>query len=131
MNNMHFDETTQTYRGTIEPYRWNVEEQGQVFTGFNKPLQVTPEWIAQSYFDVFASYWQDQWNNQGGGEIFTVKPWACMEQTQNLLTKASDGALQQLIQAMAGFAPAPVASTGGLMVGSYSPVQMLAMDGGA
>jgi hypothetical protein len=54
-----------------------------------------------------------------------------MEQTQNLLTKASDGALQQLIQAMAGFAPAPVASTGGLMVGSYSPVQMLAMDGGA
>ncbi len=125
MNNMHFEETTQTYRGTVEPYRWNAEEQGQTFAGFNKPLQVTPEWIARSHLDVFASYWQGQWTNEGGGEIFAVKPWAYMEQTPNLLTQTTDGALQQLIQAMAGFAPAPVASTGGLMVELYSPTQML------
>lgn len=42
MNNMQFDETTQTYRGTVEPYRWNAEEQGQAFTGLDKPLRSHP-----------------------------------------------------------------------------------------
>jgi len=125
MNNMQFDEATQTYRGTVEPYRRNGEEQGQTFTGLNKPLQVMPDWVDPSHLDVFASYWQDQWNNGGGWETFTVKPWAYMEQTPNLLTQTTDGALQQLIQAMAGFAPAPMASTGSLMGGAYSPTQML------
>lgn len=32
MNNMQFDEATQTYGGTVGPYRWNGEEQGQPFT---------------------------------------------------------------------------------------------------
>ena len=131
MNNMQFDEATQTYRGTVEPYRWNREEHGQAFTGLNKPLQVTPEWVAQSHLDVCASYWQDQWNNGGGWEIFTVKPWAYMQQTTSPITQTTDGTLQQLIQAMAGFAPAPVASTGSLIVGSYSPMQMLGVDANA
>jgi hypothetical protein len=131
MNNMQFDEATQTYRGTVEPYRWNAEEQGQAFMGLNKPWQVTPDWIAQSYLDVFASYWQDQPRNEGNWETFTVKPWAYMQPTPNPITQTTDGALQQRIQAMAGFAPAPVASTGSLMVGSYSPMQMLGVDGGS
>ncbi len=37
MNNMQFDEAKQTYRGTVEPYRWNSEEQGQLFMGLNEP----------------------------------------------------------------------------------------------
>ena len=127
MNNMQFDEATQTYWGTVEPYRWNAEEQGQTFTGLNKPLQVTPEWVARSHLDVFASYWQGQLHPEGNWETFTVKPWAYMgkTQTQTVLTQTADGALQQLIQAMAGFAPAPIASTDSFMVGSYSPMQML------
>ena len=129
MNNMQFDEATQTYRGTVEPYR--VSEDGVSLTGFKKPLQITPDGITQSYMDVFASYWQDQWHNEGGGEAFSVKPWAYMEQTPNPLTQATDGALHQLIQAMAGFAPAPAGTVGGLVTGAYSVMQMLGVDANA
>lgn len=63
MNNMQFDEATQTYRGTFGSYRWNGQELGQTFTGANKPLQITPEWIVPSYRDVFTGYWQDPLHN--------------------------------------------------------------------
>lgn len=128
MNNMQFDEATQTYHGTVERYRWSGEEEVQIFMGFNKPLQVTPEWIAQSYQDVFASYWQDQPRNEGNWEGFAARPWSFMEQHQNPLTQTTDGALQQLIQAMAGFAPAPMVSAGSLMMGAYSTMQVLGVD---
>ncbi|RYH25194.1 MAG: hypothetical protein EON54_24325 [Alcaligenaceae bacterium] len=91
MNNMQFDEATQTYRGTVGPYRGTVEEHGQPFTAFHKPLRVTPEWIARSYLDGFAgfaSYWEDQPRNEGNWESFAVKPWAYMEKTPNLLPQA-------------------------------------------
>lgn len=133
MNNMQFDEATQTYRGTVGPYRWNGEAQGQIFTAFHKPLRVTSEWIARSYLDGFAgfaSHWQNQWNNEGNWETFTVKPWAYMGQTTSPITQTTDGALQQLIQAMAGFAPAPMPSTGGLVAEAYSMLQIMGVDGG-
>ena len=79
MNNMQFDEATQTHRGTLGRYRWNAEAPGQTFTGFNKPLQVTPDWLDQSRRDVFASfagYWQNPWNNDGGWQTAMAKPWA-------------------------------------------------------
>ena len=112
MNNMQFDEATQTYRGAVGPYR--VSEVGFSQIGFKKPLQIAPEWIGESYQDVFASYWQDQWHSEGGGEAFSVKPWAYMlqHQSQTPLIQCTDGALQQLIQAMAGFAGPLVISCG-------------------
>lgn len=131
MNNMQFDEATQTYRGTVEPYRWNAEEQGQTFTGLNKPWQATPDWIAQSYLDVFASYWQDQPRSEGNWETFTVKPWAYMQQTPNPITQTTDGALQQLIQAMAAFAPAPAGTVGGLVAEAFSVAQILGVGANA
>ena len=138
MNNMQFDEATQTHRGTLGRYRWNAEAPGQTFTGFNKPLQVTPDWLDQSRRDVFASfagYWQNPWNNDGGWQTAMAKPWASRGQTETQAhmqsTQTTDGALHQLVQAMAGFAPAPAASTGGLRVESYAPMQMWGVDGGA
>ncbi|WP_124514263.1 hypothetical protein [Acidovorax sp. FJL06] len=132
MNNMQFDEATQTYRGTVELYRWNDKEQGQTFMGVNKPLQITPESTDWSYRDLFASYWPDQLGSEGIWESFSVKPGVYIQQhqTQNPLAQATDGALQQLMQAMARFSPAPVADTGGMMVGAYAGLQMLGVDGG-
>ncbi len=131
MNNMEFDEATQTYRGTVEPYRWNGEEQGQAFTGLKKPLQVTPEWIARSHLDVFVSYWQDQWHPEGNWESFVVKPLAYMEQTTSTITQTTDGALQQLIQAMAGFAPMGAGQVQESMAGVFAAMQMWGADSGA
>lgn len=133
MNNVQFDEATQTYRGTVGPYHWNGEEQGQAFTELNKPLRVTQEWVAQSHLDVFESYWQGRLYPEGNRENSVVKPWTYVQEptSQTSLIPATDGAVQQLIQAMAAFAPAPAASTEGLMVGLYSAVQMLEVDGGA
>lgn len=134
MDNMQFDEATQTYRGTVEPYRWNGEEHGQPFTAFHKPLQVTPEWIARSDLDGFAgfaSYWQDQWNNEGGGESFAVKPWAYMGQTTSPITQTADGALQQLIQAMAGFATPAMGQVDISMGQLFNAFQMWGVDAGA
>jgi hypothetical protein len=132
MNNTQFEEATQTYRGTVEPYRWDGEEQGQTFTGLNKPLQVTPEWIARSHLDVFASYWQGQLYPEGNWESFAVKPWAYLQEppSPSSLIPTDDGAVQQLIQAMAGFAPVGGGSTGGSVAGSYSAMQMMGVDGG-
>ena len=128
MNNMQFDEATQTYRGTVEPYR--VSEDGISHMGFTKPLQVAPEWMGQSYLDVFASYWQDQWQSEGGGEAFSVKPWAYMQQHQGqaLLAQATDDALQQLIQAMAGFAPMDAGQVQESVAGLFAAMQMLGVD---
>ncbi|MDR6155542.1 hypothetical protein QF021_003631 [Acidovorax delafieldii] len=131
MNNMYFDEATQTYYGTAELYGWSGEEHGQIFTGFNKPLQVTPEWIVQSYKHVFANYWQDQPLNVGSWETLAAKPWCFIEQHQNLLLQPTDGALEQLIQAMAGFSPAPPQGVGDLAAGWYSYAQMLGADAGS
>lgn len=133
MNNMQFDEATQTYHGTVDLYRWSGEEEGQIFTGFNKPLQVTPEWIAQSYKDVFASYWQDQPPNEGNWESFAARPWRFMEQhqNQNPLTQTTDGVLEQLIQAMAGFAPAGAGQVQESATGLFAAMQMWGIDGGA
>ena len=92
----------------------------------------------QSRRDVFASfagYWQNPWNNDGGWQTAMAKPWASRGQTETQAhmpsTQTTDGALHQLVQAMAGFAPAPAASTGGLRVESYAPMQMWGVDGGA
>lgn len=134
MNNMQFDEATQTYRGMVGPYRWDGEEHGQPFTAFHKPLRVTPEWIARSYLDGFAgfaSYWQDQPRNEGTWESFADKPWAYMEQTSDLLSQAPDTALQLLVQAMAGFAPSQAGSAHGPLVWVCLPMQMWGVEGGS
>jgi hypothetical protein len=133
MDNMQFDEATQTYWGAVGPYRWSEEEHGQPFTAFHKPLRVTPEWVDQSHLDVFAGYWQGQWNNEGGAEIFAVKPWAYMGQTQNqtALTQTADRALQQLIQAMAGFATPAMGQVDMSMGQLFNAFQMWGVDAGA
>lgn len=133
MNNMQFDEATQTYRGAVGPYRWNGEEHGQPFTAFRKPLRVTPEWIAQSYLDGFAgfaSYWQDQSRNEQNWESFAAKPWAYMQQTANPHIQPSGGAVQQLIQAMAGFAPMGAGQVQESVAGLFSAIQLWGVDGG-
>ncbi|MCT6721622.1 hypothetical protein [Acidovorax sp. K2F] len=130
MNNMQFDETTQIYYGTAELYEWSGEEHSQIFIGFNKPLEVTPEWIAQSYQDVFANYWQGQPPNEGIWEIIATKPWRFMEQYRSPLIQSTDGVLEQLIQAMAGFSPTPSEGTGNSAVGWYSYAQVLGTDAG-
>jgi len=73
--------------------------------------------------------------------IFIVLVMALLVGAQNMMSTffgrgaeiaaLTDGALHQLVQAMAGFAPAPAASTGGLRVESYAPMQMWGVDGGA
>lgn len=130
MNNLHFDEATQTYQGTVEPYR--VSDDNLAFTGLNKPLQVSPEWMAPSHLDMFASFasgWQSQGISESGWWTFSVKPWAYLErQNPDPLIQATDGALQQLIQAMAGFAPMGTGQVRESMAGLYSAMQVWGCD---
>lgn len=130
MNNMQFDEATQTYHGTVELYRWSGEGEGQIFTGVNKPLQVTPDWAAQSYKDVFANYWQNQQRNEGGWDSFAARPWHFMRQHQNPLAQPTDSALGQLIQAMAGFSPTLSEGRENSTVGWHSYAQVFGTDAG-
>lgn len=132
MNNMQFDEATQTYRGRVSPYRWDGEGQEQFFSARHKPLQVTPQCVARAQLDILKNYWIDQAGNQEGGEPFAAKSLAYMGRFQNpTLTQRPDSALQQLIQAMAGFVPPQAGSTGGPLVGACLPMQMWRVDGGS
>lgn len=130
MNNMQFDEATQTYRGTVEPY--HLSDDSLAFIGTNKPLQVSPEWMASSHLDMFASFasgWQSQGISESGWWTFSVKPWAYLErQDPDPLIEATDGALQQLIQAMAGFAPMGTGQVQESMAGLFSAMQILGVQ---
>ena len=125
MNNMQFDEATQTYSGIAEPY--HVSEDSLTLSGTNKPLELSLDWIAQSqsYLDGLSSYWQDQ-ALQSTWESFLTKPLLLAQQPL-----AQDALVQQLVQAMAGFAAPAVGEMYEPMGQLLNAFQMWGVDAGA
>lgn len=98
MDNMHWDETTQTWRGHAQP--WPMGSEPEQYTGWNKPLPIPNEWLIPVAAQPLHSVWQ-QLQRQAlgaGGQGLGIYPMKEMPQDMQ-------GALHQLVQAMAAFAP--------------------------
>ncbi|WP_462386738.1 hypothetical protein [Acidovorax sp. Q11] len=122
MNNMQFDQATQTYRGAVGPYL--ISEDSLAF-GTHKPLQLPLDWAPQSYLDGLSTYWQDQALRGVWESVFT-KP--------HLLAQppgGQDALVQQLVQAMAGFAAPAMGQVEASLGQLVNAFQMWGVDAGA
>ena len=102
MNNMHWDEATQTWSGHAEP--WLMNQEPTHYNGWNKPLLVPNEWLTPVAAQPLHNVWLElQRQALGvGGQDLVIYPMT--DTPQNL-----QGALLQLVQAMAAF-DAPLGS---------------------
>lgn len=98
MDNMHWDEATQTWSGHAEP--WLMNQEPAHYNGWNKPLLVPNEWLTPVAAQPLHNVWLDlQRQALGvGGQDLVIYP---MKETPQDM----QGALHQLVQAMAAFAP--------------------------
>lgn len=83
MDNMHWNEATQTWHGHAQPKP--MESETVRWIGWNKPLLIPNEWFTPTAAQPLHSLWQEL---QG-----------------QALGAGGQGALHQLVQAMAAFAP--------------------------
>lgn len=98
MNNMHWDEATQTWNGHAEP--WLMNQEPAHYNGWNKPLLVPNEWLNPVAAQSLHSLWQELQREAlvAGSQDLAIHP---MKETPQDM----QGALHQLVQAMAAFAP--------------------------
>lgn len=131
MNNMHWDEATQTYRGTAVPYEMPDQTDtanSNVHFGHNKPLLLSPEWL-QDYYGSGprGSDWYALPQPGATGPFSTRPlPWP-VESHQG--AQSLERSVQQLTQAMAGFAAPDAGLTEPATQSMFSPFLQMAVDG--
>lgn len=98
MHNMHWDESTQTWRGQAQP--WQTEQEPLHYAAWNKPLQVPNEWLVPVAGQALHDLWQQLQRQDLGAAVVGLETYPMKEAPQD-----AQSALNQLVQAMAAFAP--------------------------
>ena len=131
MDNMHWDELAQSFRGTAVPYELPDQPgtaNSNVYFGHNKPLRGSSEWL-QDYFGVGpdGSDWQILSPSAAMG-LFSTSPFSWpVEKHQG--GPLQECAVQQLIQAMAGFTVPGAGLTEPVKPPMFNPASQIAIDG--
>jgi hypothetical protein len=98
MHNMHWDESTQTWRGQAQP--WQIGQEPLHYAAWNKPLQVPNEWLVPVAGQALHDLWQQLQRQDLGAAVVGLETYPMKEAPQD-----AQSALNQLVQAMAAFAP--------------------------